>query len=48
METGARAHLHEAMGKVKSGVLIAPEVQEAWEALKKWAASLPLPHMQSL
>ena len=35
MESGERKHLHAAMGKVKSGVTIAPDVTAAWEALKQ-------------
>lgn len=36
MQTGDRKGLHDAMGKVKSGVNVAPEVVEAWAALKAY------------
>lgn len=34
MQSGDRAHLHEAMGRMKSGVAVSPEVAAAFEALR--------------
>lgn len=34
MQSGDRAHLHEAMGRLKSGLVVAPAVLEAWGAAR--------------
>lgn len=37
METGDRAHLHEAMGKMKSGINVTPEVATAFGQVRETA-----------
>ena len=34
MESGERAHLHEAMGRMKSGLVVTPPVLNAWGAAR--------------
>jgi hypothetical protein len=46
MQTGDRAHLHEAMGSLKSGAGVDSETAEAWNKArsaggKSWCASRP-------
>ena len=34
MQSGDRAHLHEAMGKMKSGIIVTQPVVDAWHTTK--------------